>query len=202
MRQIPKNYTGGVDFNEFRITFAREIRKITALDEDRVILAEPEVQNEPRPKKPYFSFKMTQAAAKFGDDSKDEVFKVDPSTGLNTATTVWNSGGVRRMTVAFDCYGQSHEEAYNYMLAWQCALDREDIQEDLRRVGIAVWTIGNVADLSQLLNTGYEGRSHMECTFGFAVNTQSDIGEIVEVTVQGAVKHEQGEANIVLDVVE
>lgn len=195
MRQIPES-SRGFDFNAARILFAREIQKVCALDQDRVILAEPEVQNEPRPAKPYFSFKFTTPAAKFGDDSKDPVLD---SNG--NATTMVNSGGVRRMSVSFDAYGESHEEAYNYMLAWQCALDREDIQEDLRRQGIAVWIIGAVADLSQLLNTGYEGRSHMDCTFGFAVNTQSDLGRIEEVPVQGTIKKDQGDENIVLDVV-
>lgn len=189
MRPIPET-SRGFDFNQARILFAREIVKVTALDQERVILAEPEVQNEPRPPKPYFSFKMTTPAAKFGDDSKDTV----------PGTTIVNSGGVRRMTVAFDCYGTSHEEAYNYMLAWQCALDREDIQEDLRRYGVAVWIIGSVADLSQLLNTGYEGRSHMECTFGFAVNTQSDLGEIDVVPVQGTVQTDSGQEAIELEV--
>lgn len=195
MRPIPES-SRGYDFNEARVLFAREIQKVTALSQQRVILSEPEVQNEPRPPKPYFSFKMTVPAAKFGDDSKDPVLDKD-----GKSTTVINSGGVRRMSVSFDCYGRSHEEAYNYMLAWQCALDREDIQEDLRRQGIAVWIIGAVADLSQLLNTGYEGRSHMDCTFGFAVNTQSDLGEITDVPVTGTVKTEQGDSNLVLDVV-
>lgn len=194
MQPIPKS-SQGFDFNDARILFAREIQKVCALDQSRVILSEPEVQNEPRPDKPYFSFKFTTPASKFGDDSKDPVLD-----GQGNATTVMNSGGVRMMSVSFDAYGRTHEEAYNYMLAWQCALDREDIQEDLRRSGIAVWLIGGVADLSQLLNTGYEGRSHMDCTFGFAVNTQSDLGRIEVVPVHGAVNTNQSVEQIELEV--
>ena len=194
MKPIPRS-SQGFDFNQARICFAREIVKVTALDQQNVILSEPEVQNEPRPPKPYFSFKFTTPAAKFGDDSKDQILDAD-----DNPTDCVNSGGVRMMSVSFDCYGNTHEEAYNYMLAWQCALDREDIQEDLRRYGIAVWLIGTLADLSQLLNTGYEGRSHMDCTFGFAVNTQSDLGEIDTVPVQGQVQTDSGEDEIVLDV--
>lgn len=163
------------------------------MDQSRVILAEPEVQNEPRPEKPYFSFKFTTPATKFGDDSRDEVSNKD-------GNIVTNYGGVRMMAVSFDSYGRSHEEAYNYMLAWQCALDREDIQEDLRRHGIAVWTIGAIADLSQLLNTGYEGRSHMDCNFGFAVNTQSTLGDIEDVPVSGAVKSGNDEEVVKVEV--
>lgn len=171
-----------IDFNKIRIAFARELQKVCMLPANQVILSEGEIPDVPRPCKPYFSFKLITPAAKNGDDSKDNVLDAQ-----GNSTTKWNSGGVRKMTVAFDCYGLSHEEAYNYMGLWQTALDLEDIQEDLRRAGIAVWTIGTVADLSQLLNTGYEGRAHMECTFGIAMNLVSDLGEEASVTVQGTV---------------
>jgi hypothetical protein len=120
--------------------------------------------------------KMTTPAAKSGDDSKQ-----------NLGGTVWNSGGVRKMTVSFQTYGNTHEEAYNYMGLLQTALDLSDVQENLRRAGIAVWTIGNVADLSQLLNTGFEGRTQMDCTFGIAMNLSSDLGAEESVEVMGAV---------------
>lgn len=194
MKPIPLA-SRGYDFNLPRITFARLIQSVTALYQQRVMLEEPEVQNQPRPEKPYFSFKFTTPAAKFGDDSKDPVLDSD-----GNATTVTNSGGVRMMSVSFNAYGRTHEEAYNYMIAWQCALDREDIQEVLRSAGIAVWTIGAVADLSQLLNTGYEGRSHMDCTFGFAVNTQSDTGRIEKAPVQGHVDTNQSVVEIDVEV--
>lgn len=171
-----------IDFNNIRVTFAREIKKVTGLT---AIYAEPEVQHEPRPKKPYFTFKLTVPAAKSGDDSKDVVYSG------STPTTVVNSGGVRKMTVVFDCYGKSHEEAYNYMGLWQTSLDLENIQEDFRAQGIAVWVIGDVADLSQLLNTGYEGRSHMECTFGIAMNLTSDLGEMDSGLVVGEIDTNQ-----------
>jgi hypothetical protein len=187
---IPKSNLG-FDFNIARKSIYKEIIRVCGLDSQHAILAEPEVQNEPRPTKPYFSFKFTTPASKFGDDSKDPVLD-----NQGNPTTVVNSGGVRRMSVSFDCYGNTHEEAYNYMTAWQCGLDREDVQENLRRVGIAVWTIGNVADLSQLLNTGYEGRAHMDCTFGIAVNTQSDTGEIDTVPVQGTVDIGNSQENV------
>lgn len=95
------------------------------------------------------------------------------------------------MTVSFQCYGNSHEEAYNYMSLWQTSLDLQNIQEILRSAGIAVWTIGTVADLSSLLNTGYEGRANMDCTFGLAFNLESDLGAIETVPVQGTITTDQ-----------
>lgn len=170
-----------VSFDKIRIAFIREIQKVCLLDNDHVITAEPESQDWIRPSLPYFSMKITNPSAKNGDDSKDSVLD-----NMGNPTSVVNSGGVRKMTVAFDCYGNSHEEAYDYMSLWQTALDLANIQEDLRRAGVAVWVIGNVADLSQLLNTGYEGRAHLECTFGIAMNLRSDLGEIDTVPIDGS----------------
>ena len=100
------------------------------------------------------------------------------------------------MTVEFNSYGRSHEEAYNYMALWQGSLDLSNIQADLRTVGIGVWIIGNVADLSQLMNTGYEGRAHMECTFGIAFNISSDLSYIETVVAEGTVQTDSGANSI------
>lgn len=170
------SYKLSVDFNLIRKAFANQIQAVTGLTQNQVILAEGEAPNEPRPCKPYFSFKILNPGMRYGDDCKQYV-----------GNGVWNSGGPRKMTVAFDCYGESHEEAYNYMCLWQTALDLEDIQAILRSYGIAVAIIGSVADLSVLLNTGYEGRAHMECDFNLAFNVESFIGEIETVPVAGQV---------------
>lgn len=176
-----------VDFNVIRKTFVAEIAKVTNLT---AILEEPETQNSPRPPAPYFSFKIITPAAKSGDDDKRNV-----PDSMGNPTVNWLSGGVRKMSVSFNCYGTSHEEAYNYMTLWQTALDLENIQEDLRRVGIAVWLIETVADLSQLLNTGYEGRAHLDVQFGIAVNLQSNLGEMDSVEVQGTIDTDSGVAH-------
>ena len=178
---MAQTVTFPIDFNAIRAAIANEIVKVTGLTQNQVLLYEPEQPNQPRPSKPYFTFKITGPGFKYGDDSKDYV-----------SGQIWNSGGPRKMTVAFDCYGNNHEAAYNYMSLWQTALDLENIQADLRVAGIAVWIIGAVADLSVLLNTGYEGRAHMECDFGVAFNLQSNLGEIDAVTVTGKISTDTG----------
>lgn len=181
-----------IDFDAVRIAFARELQKVLLLDQNHVIYLEPEAPNQPRPTKPYVGFKLTTPAAKIGDDSKQNVLDAN-----GNSTSIWNSGGVRKMTVAFDFYGTSHEEAYNYLTTWQTALDLEDIQADLRLSGIAVWGPGTVADLSALLNTGYEGRAHMDHTFGIAANLQSDLGSMEHVTVDGTIDTDNGIKNTI-----
>jgi hypothetical protein len=171
-----------VDYNLIRKLFANQITAVTGL---LAILEEPEGPVDKRPPLPYFSYKIMNPGMKSGDDSKAPV--PDTSTQPPTPTSIWNSGGVRKMMVDFNVYATSHEEAFNYMMTWQTALDLEDVQAALRLLGVAVWVIGNVADLSKLLNTGYEGRAHLDCSFGIAANLQSDLGSIDSVTVTGTV---------------
>lgn len=187
--QTPNNPTSGkipnfvaqkpVDYEAIRILISREITRNTGVEG---ILEEPETQDAPRPGLPYFSFKFTSPGIKSGDDDKRNILDGD-----GNPTNRWVSGGVRKMAISFHCYAKSHEEAYNYMGLWQAALDSEPVQENLRRGGVAVWVIGNVADLSQLLNTGYEGRSQLDCSFGVASNYVSDLGSMESVEVQGSI---------------
>jgi hypothetical protein len=183
-----------VDYDKLRRAMVVEVQKITGLT---CIMEQPETQDTPRPANPYFSMLITGPAGKSGDDSKDNVLddQGNPTTG-------WNSGGVRKMTVGFNAYGRTHEEAYSYMGLLQTSLDLQNVQEDLRRAGIAVWVIGAVADLSQLLNTGYEGRAHMEVQFGIAMNLSSDLGAIETAVVEGAVDTGSGTADVSANVTE
>lgn len=171
LKQVP------IDYNDLRKSLIREVAKVTGLDNNHVLWWQPETQDVPRPSRPYVSVGIPTPSSKFGDDNKD----YDSETGQ------WNSGGVRRMTVAFEAYGSSHEEAYNYAAVLQTALDMADIQADLRAAGMAVWTIGGIADLSQLLNTGYEGRARLEVQMGISMNLQSDLGYMKTVNVTGEV---------------
>jgi hypothetical protein len=181
------------DFTALRIAMVQEVQKVTGLT---CIVEEPQYQNAPRPglqgnagpSLPYFSFKVITPAAKSGDDSKDEV-----------SGAIWNSGGVRKMSISFHCYGRSQEEAYNYMSLWQTSLDLENIQQDLRIAGIAVWLIGTVADLSTLLNTGYEGRTQLDVDFGIAFNLTSGLGEMDSAVIDGTVfLGGEGEVDVVV----
>lgn len=170
-----------LDFNLIRKTLINTVQYVSGLQQ--VVVLQPESQDWPRPAKPYIGLHITTPAAKSGDDSKQNV-----PDEFGAPTTVWNSGGVRKMSVRFVAYGKTHEDAYNYLTAVQTGLDLEDVQEQLRRSGIAVWIIGNVADVSQLLNTGFEGRASMDCDFGVAANMQSDLGSMDSGTITGTVK--------------
>lgn len=171
-----------IDFKRIRQGL---VRALEATMGKTCIVAEPDTLNNPRPPLPYFSFKITTAAAKEGDDHDEYIG--------NGTTTIHNRGGQRRMVVSFQCYTASTDESFELMCTWQGALELRSVQEELRKYGIAVWIVGNVADLTSLLQTGYEARSQMDVTFGIASNLTEDLGTIEEVQVQGEVEDAEGD---------
>lgn len=175
------------DFKAFRVAIVREIQLVTGLI---CIREEPAVPNSPRPPSglPYFSFKVTTPAAPAG-------YAAQKYTGTGN---VFNLGAQRVTSVSFHCYAEDQESAYNYMSVWHMHLNMPDTQERLRRSKIAVWTIGTVADLSQLLNTGYEGRAQLDAQFGIAFNLTQDLGAIETIEVEGTIDIDEP-TNVVQD---
>ena len=174
-----------IDFVKIRANLVNTVAKYTGV---QVIEEEPEAPDAPRPNKPYISLKITSPALKQGDDSTRNVTDSD-----GNLTTQVVRGGQRQMNVQFDAYGNSHEEAYNYMALIQSSLELETMQADLRVAGIAVWLNGNVVDMSALLNTGYEGRAMMEVQFGIAANTIEDVGAIDTAQTSGTITTDTGQ---------
>lgn len=177
------SFTLDTDFNKIRTALIEAITYSTGLDQNHAIVYQPESQNWARPTLPYMTMHITVPGARYGDDTKQNL----------PGSTEWVSGGPRKMTVSFQCYGSSHEQAYNLMSLWQTSLDEENTQEMLREAGLSVLIIGSVADLSALLNTGYEGRAQMDCQFGLAMNLTSDLGEMDTAVVQGSVTTDQNQ---------
>lgn len=167
-----------LDYNLFRKAIANELTRISGIV---TIMSEPETQRTPRPKKPYYTMKFMSPGVKQGSDSVNR----------QETSSVVNIGGQRKLTCSFQCYGRSHEEAYNFMVLWQAHLETETTQANLRLAGIALWLNGSVEDLSALLNTGYEGRAGMDVQFGIASNLSEDQGEIDTVIIQGTVTSDQ-----------
>jgi len=162
-----------IDYTAIRKALVAAVQSATELT---CVEEEENIQNVPRPTLPYVSFKIITPGIKTSDDSIEYV-----------SGTTFNRGGQRRMTVSFHCYAPSSDAAYKYMGLWQASLEMKAIQEALRKKGIAVWTIGNVADLSKLLNTGYEKRTHMDVQFGISSNLTEDLGAIETAKVDGSV---------------
>jgi hypothetical protein len=175
-----------IDYNAIRIALSRVVKQITGCE---TVLAEQKGQNVqplPRPPLPYFTFKFLTPALKVGDDSREY-------TGTGN---IFNSGGQRKMIVSFNCYAKSPEDAYELMTTLQASFDLRTVQATLRQSGIAHLTSGSVADLTLLLQTGYEPRSQMDVDFGIASNLIEDLGAIERVTGTGTVNADPNPAPV------
>lgn len=169
-----------VNYDLIRKTLVAEVQRVTGAT---CIVAQPESNNADRPDKPYSTLQFLNPGVKKGDDSSKQI----PGTSL------WVTGGQRKMVVDFNFYGLSHEEAYSYGALWQAALEQETTQAVLRAAGVAVWlNAGPLRDLSALLNTAFEGRCQLEVAFGVASNVTEDRSSIDKVDLDGTVTTDQG----------
>lgn len=153
----------------------------TGLSANAVRMAESEVANSPRPALPYVTIKFMVLAQRFGDDVTEQV------GAAGDGTMVTNTGGPRGIVVSFNAYGSSHEQAADLVARWQASLDTEAIRSMLGAAGVAIWRIGDALDLSTLLDSGFEGRSHIDVSFGVASNIESVSSFIESVDVSSNV---------------
>lgn len=173
--------TSPMDYAAIRVAIIRAVRWSTGLDQNHVIMAEPEVPNSPRPTLPYITLKITSPSIRYGDDVP---LPIDDPTGA--CETLVNYGGPRKMVASFNVYGSTHEQAYGLAALWQARLDQHPVRELLRRDGVAIWLIGEIRDLSILLGTGFEGRAQMDVQFGLASNLTADLGAMEEFPIVGS----------------
>lgn len=159
------------DYDAVRIALVSCVRACTGLDQNHVVMLEPETANAPRPRLPYVAVKVRSASARFGDDTYDGA----------------TSGGPRGMEVLFASYAATHETAYELLARLQAGLDTDPIQQGLSRAGIAVWQQEDVTDESRLLSAGYEGRAEMVVSMGLAANLSIVLQTIEKVTAVGNV---------------
>lgn len=166
-----------IDYDAITRVILAALRDATGFDQNKTILLEPEEPNWPRPAAPYFTLKITDAAIRYGGDSL--------MPAARDATVRYYSGQ-RALNGSFNCYGKSHQEALSYMALWQAALATPRTRGILKGAGLAVWRPGSVADLSALLNTGWEGRAHLDCLFGVASNLATTLDYIEGAALQQA----------------
>lgn len=188
-----------VDYDAVRVAFINAMRNALQLGQQQVIMEQPEVANSPRPRLPYLGILNGTPSQRYGWDVHDVAQTSTDAAGspVFTSTTT----GPRSTTITFTSYAETHEESYGLMATWQAHLDTVDVQAYLRQHAIAVWTIGDVEDVSALLNTGYEGRAQMVCIFGVLSSIKTTSGSVIgSVVAAGSVSHEQSTAEVVATV--
>jgi hypothetical protein len=179
-----------IDYDAIRKAIVRTAMAALGLDQNHVIMSEPEIPNSPRPSLPYLALKVTTAAARYGDDFTER---------LAGSSSLYNHGGQRLMVISFHAYGATHEEAYGLMALWQARLEQAPTQAALRAAGIAVWLQGAIMDLSALQDSAYEGRAQMDVRFGIASNLVADLGQITQVIIDGTAQADVISGAVLLD---
>ena len=162
----------------------RAVRIATGLDANHVVMAEPESANEPRPSKPYVTLKLTSPSTRSGSDVKLR----SPELGEGAVVVA----GPRSMLCSINTYGNTHEEAYGLAALLEASFGAWPVLDSLAPSHLAVWRIGGVTDLSALLQTGFEGRAHLDVTFGVSSNLAITAATIEQVTVDGVVTPAEG----------
>lgn len=176
---MPPRPRFAIDYDALRVALVAAVRAATGLEQNHVIVAEPEQPGAPRPAAPFATLKIISGARAFGDDGAEQL-----------SDTLWRFRGPRAMVVSFQFFGRSHEEALAYAAHWQAALGLPTIQARLAQGGLAVWNQGAVADISALMQTGYEGRASIDVTFGIASTLEVDLGTIETAPVTATVADE------------
>ena len=135
--------------------------------------------NAPRPKTPYALLGLVSPPVKYG--SKDDL----RSAGGDD----FEITGQRSVAYSVKVLGR---DAVSYVTDLQMSLEKPSVQEALRAAGLAVWEEGDVLDISELLETGFEERANMDVVFGISATTEEAVGELKNVEVQGEITLEDG----------
>lgn len=167
-----------ISYALIRKTIVAQITRITGI---LCIRNEPVVSDAPRPKLPYFAYKITTPGMAMGEASFDHV-----------SGETFNYGQQFKIVVSVNLYAQDQDQAYDLMFLLQQSLNLQTVMEEFRKAGMAIWDFGNVVDLSILLNTGYEARTQLDVHFGIASNLTDDEGTIDTAQVEGTVDTEAG----------
>lgn len=171
-----------IDYNAIRRALVAAVSCGTGLDAGFVIMLQPETDTAPRPPRPYVGIMVTSASIKGGTDS---VIPQPDDAGASQSLYLYT--GPRTMSVSFEAFGRTHEEAYGVMGALQSAFDQPPVLDILSLAGLGVYNIGASTDMSSLLNTVYEGRAQMSVTFGMTANSLVDLGRMDTAVATGQV---------------
>ena len=172
-----------IDYAQTRKSLVQSLQAATGLGPNQVIRHQGQGPVQPRPKLPYLSFRYRTASMRDGYDA------LVPTDGNDT---LWNYVGSRGIAIDLMAYGRDQDEAYTLGMLVQSGMEQEPIQNILDASGLCVWKIGDVTDMTALLNTGYEGRAMLELELWQGTNILVDLGEMATVTVVGDIEDDGG----------
>jgi len=131
-----------------------------------------ENQTAPQPVPPYISLKITNVSK----DGYDDVRYKDDKHYLC---------GLRRITLSVQVYGQN---SLTILTKLKDSLEMQDIESDLKTVGLGTIEATDILDTTVLIDTVWEGRHSMDVMFNLASNVEiPDSIPIESVGVEGTI---------------
>lgn len=170
-----------IDFDAVRAALWRVVQAATGLGPNSVVASQPEAPLAKRPETPFCEFMVSTVAQAFGRDAE----------APTDVEGVYKYYGPRLMTVQFQTYGETHEQAYGIASTLHAAFGIDTYLDLLRAAGVVVWSRAAVTDLSALLSTGYEGRAAFNVSFGLHSSLTVDVGIVTSVPVSSTIAAEQ-----------
>lgn len=169
-----------LDYAAARRALVGLIAYATGLPRGRIVRAQAQGPVQAVPKRPYatFAYRIASMRAPFRD------CEVAAPQVSETATYL---RGNRGMGIDVTFFAEDQDEAYGLAGNLQSALFEHDGLKILGEAGFAVWQIGDVLDVTALLNSGYEGRCVLDFQMWTSTHTLVDPGPIDGVTISGAI---------------
>jgi hypothetical protein len=150
-----------------------------------VIIERP---NQVRPLKTYLSVRISTPLQRQG--SNDSI--------VHKTGDTFEISGQRRLGVSITCHMVKNSDtmdirndfftAQDLLAQVQDACENPLALETLNDAGIAVWSAGDILDLTELVESGFESRAQIDLVIGLASNRDVDLGYIDSVEFVGTVE--------------
>jgi hypothetical protein len=157
--------TPAVDYGAFLRVLVAQISNATGVPTTSIFAAQPTVAFTDQPPQPMFTVHVassTRYGYDYGDDQDALI-------------------GPRGLAVSFNCFAEEHEQAMGLMETWGAALFSEEILVPMRAAGFPPWSAGQVLDLSETYDTGFQPRAYLQVMFGATSIVTNPTGEITTV---------------------
>lgn len=139
--------------------------------------------NSTRPKRPYLTINLVTPLQKAG--SRDNTVANDDGT--------FSLCGQRTFTLSVKAYSDNGRDntgffqAHDLLAQVMDSVDDPELREPLTVAGLAVMSVGDILDLTELVESGFEARAGMDMFMGIAANRDTGLLTIDKVEITATV---------------
>ena len=147
----------------------------------------------PRPQKPFITIKFINGPQPKNFD--DVRYKGDAGAPTENKET-YTLAGLRQRTVSIKAHGQDSDD---HLALIQALLDDQSAISVLKQETVSIVSRGQVLDISELIDTGYERRHVLDVIFNTSSNVDVVTGSIEKAGITGRIKDADGSSEIEKD---